>query len=68
MSIVCIGTFKVITVKCLKEVYHFAHAVGYLALGKMLGQILVTKQTGAQGKVVSKVCRLYPHLLVKHIA
>lgn len=25
-------------------------------VGKMLGQVLVTKQTGPQGKVVSKVC------------
>lgn len=25
-------------------------------IGKMLGQTLVTKQTGPQGKVVSKVC------------
>lgn len=30
----------------------------HLVSGKMLGQILVTKQTGAQGKVVSKVCIL----------
>lgn len=29
--------------------------VSYVISGKMLGQILVTKQTGPQGKVVSKV-------------
>lgn len=31
--------------------------------GKMLGQILVTKQTGPQGKVVSKVRVSYDHSL-----
>lgn len=38
--------------------YNEQHCQMHLVSGKMLGQILVTKQTGAQGKVVSKVCIL----------
>lgn len=38
-----------------------------LLAGKMLGQILVTKQTGAEGKIVSKVGITIYFMLCLHI-
>lgn len=40
---------------CKKSYIHQSELYYYSSAGKMLGQILVTKQTGPEGKIVSKV-------------